>query len=50
MKVGFITPFLTSELESSSYISYTTWFFSGLFVGVIGKKEFKYSIKSANGA
>lgn len=49
MKVGFITPFLTSELESSSYISYITWFFSGLFVGVIAqKKSSNPSIRTAN--
>jgi hypothetical protein len=35
MKIGFIIPFLTSELESSSYISYMTWFLSGLFINMI---------------
>jgi hypothetical protein len=40
MKIGFIIPLLTSELESSSYISYMTWFFSGLFINIIaGQKE-----------
>ncbi|NEU10239.1 hypothetical protein GZH53_18090 [Flavihumibacter sp. R14] len=38
MKIGFIIPFLTSELESSSYISYVTWLFSGLFVAVISSR------------
>lgn len=32
MKIGFIIPMMTSELESSSYISYTTWFLSGFFI------------------
>ena len=35
MKVGFFIPLLTSEVESSSYISYMNWFFSGLLVAVI---------------
>ncbi|MFC3561653.1 O-antigen ligase family protein [Pedobacter jamesrossensis] len=38
IKVGFIIPSLTSEIESSSYISYFTWFISGLFVSVISVK------------
>ncbi|HYK77181.1 MAG TPA: hypothetical protein VEV16_09400 [Daejeonella sp.] len=39
MKVGFLIPFFTSELESSPYISYTTWFFSGLFISVIMNQQ-----------
>ncbi len=35
MKVGFIIPLMTSELESSAYISYTTWFFSGFFICIL---------------
>ena len=35
MKVGFIIPLLTSELESSVYIAYISWFLSGLFVHMI---------------
>jgi hypothetical protein len=35
MKIGFIIPMMTSELESSSYISYMTWFLSGLFINII---------------
>lgn len=35
MKIGFIIPLLTSELESSVYISYVSWFLSGLFVQMI---------------
>ncbi|KQN34070.1 hypothetical protein ASE92_15700 [Pedobacter sp. Leaf41] len=38
IKIGFIVPSLTSEIESSSYISYFTWFLSGLFVSVISTK------------
>ncbi|MGB4776093.1 MAG: hypothetical protein WBP45_13020 [Daejeonella sp.] len=35
MKVGLIIPMLTSEIESSVYISYITWFLSGVFVNII---------------
>lgn len=35
MKIGFIIPLLTSELESSVYISYMSWFLSGIFVQMI---------------
>lgn len=35
MKIGFIIPLLTSELESSVYISYLSWFLSGIFVQMI---------------
>ena len=35
MKIGFIIPLLTSELESSTYISYVVWFFSGIFINII---------------
>lgn len=35
MKVGFIIPLFTSELESSVYISYISWFLSGIFVNMI---------------
>lgn len=35
MKIGFIIPLFTSELESSVYISYMSWFLSGLFVQMI---------------
>lgn len=38
IKIGFIVPSLTSEIESSSYISYFTWFLSGLFVSIISTK------------
>ena len=35
MKIGFIIPLFTSELESSVYISYISWFLSGIFVNMI---------------
>jgi hypothetical protein len=35
MKIGFIIPLFTSELESSVYISYISWFLSGIFVSMI---------------
>jgi len=38
MKIGFIIPLLTSELESSVYISYLSWFLSGVFVQMIAGK------------
>ncbi len=37
MKIGFIIPLLTSELESSVYISYMSWFLSGIFVNMISE-------------
>jgi hypothetical protein len=39
MKIGFIIPLFTSELESSVYISYISWFLSGLFVQMIADKN-----------
>ena len=38
MKIGFIIPLFTSELESSVYISYISWFLSGIFVNMIRSK------------
>jgi hypothetical protein len=34
-KVGLFIPLLTSEVESSSYISYMNWFFSGLLISIV---------------
>ncbi|WDF53996.1 O-antigen ligase family protein [Mucilaginibacter sp. KACC 22063] len=34
-KIGFLIPLFTSELESSSYISYMNWFLSGLLISTI---------------
>ncbi|MXV51728.1 hypothetical protein GS399_12155 [Pedobacter sp. HMF7647] len=39
IKIGLLIPLFTSELEISSYISYLTWFFSGLFISVIASKS-----------
>jgi hypothetical protein len=39
MKIGFIIPLLTSELESSVYISYLSWFLSGLFMHMISEPK-----------
>jgi hypothetical protein len=35
IKIGFLIPMLTSEVESSSYLSYMNWFLSGLFIAMI---------------
>jgi len=35
MKVGFLIPLFTSEVESSSYISYMNWFLSGLLISIV---------------
>ena len=42
MKIGFIIPLFTSELESSVYISYLSWFLSGLFIHVISKNSINH--------
>lgn len=39
MKIGFIIPLFTSELESSVYISYLSWFLSGLFIHMIAEPK-----------
>lgn len=39
IKIGFIIPSLTSETESSVYISYITWFLTGVFISVISEKQ-----------
>ena len=41
IKIGFIIPLLTSELESSVYISYLSWFLSGLFIHMISEPKLK---------
>lgn len=38
IKTGFIVPMLTSNFESYIYLSYLTWFLSGLFIATIVKK------------
>ncbi|QQL50876.1 O-antigen ligase family protein [Mucilaginibacter ginkgonis] len=37
-KLGILIPLFTSEIESSSYISYMNWFLSGLFISVVMKQ------------
>ncbi|MGB4400723.1 MAG: hypothetical protein WBJ10_15225 [Daejeonella sp.] len=39
IKIGFIIPSLTSETESSVYISYLTWFLTGIFISIISEKR-----------
>jgi len=39
MKIGFIVPMMTSNFESYIYISYVSWFISGLFVHMIADKQ-----------
>ncbi len=39
IKIGFIIPSLTSETESSVYISYVTWFLTGIFISIISEKK-----------
>lgn len=38
MRIGFIVPLMTSNFESYIYISYVSWFISGLFVHMISDK------------
>lgn len=35
MKIGLFIPMLTSEVESSSYVSYMNWFLTGLLISMI---------------
>ncbi len=39
MKVGFIIPTMTANFEAYIYISYISWFLSGLFVNIISGKQ-----------
>lgn len=39
LKVGSIIPLLTAEFESYIYISYFTWFLSGLFIHILSHKN-----------
>jgi hypothetical protein len=39
MKIGFLIPMFTSEVESSSYISYMNWFLSGLLIATIMQQQ-----------
>jgi len=37
LKIGLIIPLLTSEAESYSYVSFITWFFSGLLISMMDR-------------
>ncbi len=39
LKIGSIIPLMTSDFESYTYISYITWFLSGLFISIIADKK-----------
>ena len=39
LKVGLIIPLLTSEVESYIYISYFTWFLSGLMISMVAQNN-----------
>ena len=41
IKIAFLMPSFTSELENSVYISYLTWFMTGIFVNMVSLKNFK---------
>ena len=47
IKIGFIIPMFTSELESSAYLAYTGWFLSGIFVSIIANKNKPKEIQPA---
>lgn len=47
LRIGYIIPLFTSELESSVFISYTIWFISGLYVGIIADSQ-QQTITSVN--
>lgn len=39
MKVGFIIPAMTANFESYIYISYVSWFLTGLLINIISSKQ-----------
>lgn len=39
IKIGFLISTLTSEIESSTYISYMNWFLSGLLISIIMQQK-----------
>ncbi|RZK70120.1 MAG: O-antigen ligase domain-containing protein, partial [Pedobacter sp.] len=41
IQIGIVIPMMTSELESSAYISYVSWFFSGLLINVVAQRKTK---------
>ena len=46
MKIGFLVPMMTSNFESYIYISYITWFLSGLFVTMISGEKKSGNVKA----
>lgn len=48
MKIAFFIPLLTSEVESSSYISYMNWFFSGLLISILMQYSKKKEVFNAH--
>lgn len=38
MKISFIVPLMTSNFESYTYISFISWFFTGLLINMIDRK------------
>lgn len=48
LKIAIFIPLLTSEVESSSYISYMNWFFSGLFISIVMQYSKPKEIQHAN--
>ena len=40
IKVGLIIPILTAEVESYIYLSYLTWFLTGLLINMVSKETF----------
>ncbi len=41
IKMGLLIPLFTSETESYIYISYITWFFTGLLINMVSKEAIK---------
>jgi hypothetical protein len=44
IKIGLFIPLITSEVESSPYISYLNWFLSGLLISIV----MKYAVPQIN--
>ncbi|MEO5911290.1 MAG: O-antigen ligase family protein [Pelobium sp.] len=42
IKIGSIIPLFTSDFESCIYISYLSWFITGMFVDIISKYDYQY--------
>lgn len=48
IKIAIFIPLLTSEVESSSYVSYMNWFFSGLLISIIMQYKKGQEVKYAD--